>query len=125
MATSQMNVRIDGAIKSAGDAVFESIGYTPTRVVRILWEYAARCQANPEEVQELLKTAERSLTPSAEDERMRKAKLAERGPHVFEDFLEQMGVREPHAFAEDELSPAEAREQAFVERALQKGWING
>ena len=42
-ASSQLNVRIDSDLKRAGDAVFTSIGLSPSQAVRALWELAARC----------------------------------------------------------------------------------
>ena len=42
MPMIQMNTRIDGELKRQGDAVFAERGYTPSQVVRAVWEYAAR-----------------------------------------------------------------------------------
>lgn len=42
MSMIQMNTRIDGDLKRRGDAVFAECGYTPSQVVRAVWEYAAR-----------------------------------------------------------------------------------
>ena len=36
-ATSQLNVRMDSELRSAGDAVLERAGVTPAEVVRALW----------------------------------------------------------------------------------------
>lgn len=44
---TQMNVRMDAAVKSAGDAVFEQAGYTLTQIVRLLREYEARHKSVP------------------------------------------------------------------------------
>lgn len=124
MATTQMNIRIDEQSKRQGDAVFASIGYTPTRVVRVLWEYAACMRGKPEEVEKLLREAEQAADPAAEEERRRRLQLADEGLSIFPDFLDKMGIREAAPFAEDELSPAERREQAAWERALEKGWVH-
>lgn len=48
MAPIQMNVRIDRNLKAAGDRAFDSIGYTPTQVIRAVWEFAARNAADRE-----------------------------------------------------------------------------
>lgn len=42
MSTVQMNVRIDAKTKAHGDAVFARSGFTPSQVVRAVWEYAGR-----------------------------------------------------------------------------------
>ena len=40
MAAVQMNVRIDEDVKARGDEVFARAGFTPSQVVRAVWEYA-------------------------------------------------------------------------------------
>ena len=47
MPTVQMNTRMDEELKRQGDAVFAERGYTPSQVVRAVWEYAARNQDLP------------------------------------------------------------------------------
>ncbi len=42
MASIQMNVRIDKDKKAEGDRAFSSIDFTPTEVVRAMWDFAAR-----------------------------------------------------------------------------------
>ena len=41
MPTTQMNVRIDEGLKRRGDAALAEAGYTPSQVVRLVWEQAA------------------------------------------------------------------------------------
>ncbi len=38
MSAVQMNVRLDDALKASGDAVLARYGYTPSQVVRAVWE---------------------------------------------------------------------------------------
>lgn len=123
MATVQMNTRIDAKVKAAGDTVFESIGYTSTRVVRAIWGYAVRCANKPEEIESMLRHAE-GLDSAEEQERAKKARLAEQGPHIFEEFLAEQGLAQMPQFDERKGTAAELREQVAVERALQKGWID-
>ena len=47
MSTVQMNVRIDAKTKAHGDAVFARSGFTPSQVVRAVWEYAGRTGTLP------------------------------------------------------------------------------
>lgn len=47
MPTVQMNVRIDAKTKAHGDAVFARSGFTPSQVVRAVWEYAGRTGTLP------------------------------------------------------------------------------
>lgn len=48
MAMSQMNTRIDSALRSRGDAVFARYGLSPSEVVRAIWRYAADTGAVPD-----------------------------------------------------------------------------
>ena len=48
MATTQMNVRLEDDLKRRGDAAFAAAGYTPTQVVRRIWERAAETGGDPE-----------------------------------------------------------------------------
>lgn len=47
MAMTQMNIRIDDAVKREGDAVLARCGFTPSQAVRSLWEYAVRTGGVP------------------------------------------------------------------------------
>ena len=40
MSAVQMNIRLDSALKASGNAVIAELGYTPSQVVRALWEFA-------------------------------------------------------------------------------------
>ncbi len=70
MAPVQVNIRMDGALKQAGDEVLERYGFSATQAVRMLWEYAAR---NGEVPDFMLHAA------SDEGERARKLALVEGG----------------------------------------------
>lgn len=50
----QMNIRISADIKRAGDAAFARAGYTPSQVVRRIWELAAKHANEPEFVRGML-----------------------------------------------------------------------
>lgn len=41
MSTTQMNLRIDARVKERGDAALARVGYSPSQVVRTVWEFAA------------------------------------------------------------------------------------
>ena len=57
-AFTQMNVRIDAALKAAGDDALSSIGLTPTQAVRTLWELAAQRGEQLEKVHQFLRSTE-------------------------------------------------------------------
>lgn len=48
MAVVQVNIRMDDALKQAGDEVLERYGFSAARAVRMLWEYAARTGEVPD-----------------------------------------------------------------------------
>lgn len=47
MGVVQLNVRIDGDLKAAGDAVLERSGVSAVQVVRSVWQYMADHQRVP------------------------------------------------------------------------------
>lgn len=56
MGSVQMNVRIDRALKSSGDSVFQEMGITPTEAIRRLWSFASRNRANRQVVASLMES---------------------------------------------------------------------
>lgn len=124
MASTQMNVRIDETIKAAGDEVFARLGYNPTNIIRVIWEYAALNADNPDQIETMLRNVERALNPDADAERTRKMQLAEAGPKEFSRFLAKMGIDNMPKFTSESISPEDIREQAALDRAREKGRID-
>ena len=97
MATVQMNVRMDTALKECGDAVFANIGYTPTEIVRAVWSFAQRNRQNCSAVEELVKSL-RDPKEIEEEEAARAKRRAEaeewleRGPRIIRDYYAQFGI---------------------------------
>ena len=120
MSATQMNVRIDSETKGAGDSVFAKIGYSPTQVVRVIWEYAAKSKRNPEAVEKLLDETARVADPSIEQRIESGLRAAERGLEIYPKVLEQFGL---DALPQGELSDAERLEKARFERAVERGRI--
>lgn len=58
----QLNTRIDGTLKEAGDKVFALLGYTPSQAIRALWEYAVAHRDRPEEVRAVLEGSLSGMT---------------------------------------------------------------
>lgn len=118
MATTQMNVRIEEDVKASGDAVFERLGYTPTQVVRIMWQYASLHAGDPDVVEELLVGAQRAIDPIEAEERTRVAEGFEQGLLIYERYLEELGLAslEPSGLSDEELL-----EEAYRERARERG----
>lgn len=54
MQAVQLNVRMDASLKASGDAVASRCGWTPTQLVRALWEYLAIHDAPPASLRQSL-----------------------------------------------------------------------
>lgn len=124
MASTQMNIRIDEAVKKSGDAVFAHLGYSPTSIVRLIWGYAAHNKNKPAQVKNLLHEVEQALSPDADAERAKRIQLADAGPQEFLRFLSNMGVDCIPQLEDETSSAADIREQAALERARKKGWLD-
>ena len=70
--STQMNVRMERAVKAQGDAVLERFGVTPSQAVRGLWEYCAAHGDVPEYMKEQRRNAD-------DGQRRRMRSLAEKG----------------------------------------------
>lgn len=89
---TQMNVRIDAATKSAGDAALANAGYTPSSAARTLWSYAAAHADSPESIAELLSTAQADADARRAECRREKTRLVQEGPRIVEAFRERVGT---------------------------------
>ena len=88
MPAVQMNVRIDEETKARGDEVFARAGFTPSQVVRAVWEYA-------EQTGEVPAFMRASGADADEAERRRRIALAEYGAHIWENFFLDHGLPVP------------------------------
>lgn len=85
MGAVQMNVRIDEETKRRGDEVFARAGFTPSQVVRAVWEYADAKGDVPDFM--------RAPDPDAFDaERRRRIALAEEGARLVDEFYREQGI---------------------------------
>ena len=96
MEATQMNVRLDRAVKRAGDAVLEARGCTPSRLVRALWEYLSVQGRAPD-------TLERMLVQDELDAGCRPAVDGghDAGARLVASFYEGLGISEPQRPAPD------------------------
>jgi len=119
MSTAQINARIDSAVKLAGDRGLSEAGYTPTKAIRILWEFAGRNRHN---ISVVRKTLEGMVQPenmhaNEVDERVRRA---EQAPDIIEAALAELGVQ--HAGG-SELSDEELLEAAYIDKMAERGTL--
>lgn len=114
MAAVQMNVRLDSAVKAAGDSVIALSGHTPSQAVRALWEYLVIHRAFPSEIERMLRQ-----DALGEDEACDSRGNVERaGVELISAFYETLGVPEPDDPVDyEELWDIAAEEELF-ERGL-------
>ncbi len=109
MAAVQMNVRMDALLKSSGDAVASRCGWTPTQLVRALWEYLMVHGAPPAALRQ-------SLEQGKFDEAYASSQACAQpleGHELVDSFYERFGYPAPKAERIDyeALKEAAAREQ--------------
>ena len=114
-ANSQMNVRIDRALKERGDAALLAAGFSPTEAIRALWHLACGSEHDLGELAKLLS----------------RGRALERGEAVQTDVgpLEAGWALYAGACAELGFSPMatavpsdkELLEQALLDRLVEKG----
>jgi len=122
---AQMNCRIDAALKAAGDSVLAEAGVTPSRIVRMTWNYLAGNRHVPDAVPRLVRFLEsdaRSDNPTAADsssqDELRAAEEAiMAGPALIEQFFSDMGVS-PKAVEPRPYSVA--KQEAYAEKYGQR-----
>ncbi|MDO4443184.1 MAG: translation repressor RelB [Slackia sp.] len=114
MQTVQMNVRIDGDIKSSGDRVLANVGYSPSMAVRALWSFLARNEGDEQAIVQVLRSLDSDKDGERERERQRRLAAFERGSHMFEDALERSGVSVSDETAS--MSAEELMDIAYADR---------
>ena len=105
----QLNVRMDASLKAAGDAAASQCGWTPTQLVRALWEYLAVHDCPPVALQPALNQARFNETCERADAPTRELV----GHELVDSFYERFGYPKPavEQLDYDALRAAAAREQ--------------
>lgn len=67
---TQMNVRIDDALRIEGNLALESIGRSPSRTVREVWAFAASCRDNPQKLKRALHFLDDNAASSDQREKL-------------------------------------------------------
>lgn len=108
MSAVQMNIRMDYALKASGNAIIAELGYTPSQVVRALWEYATVQGTLPPALTHLLRAdQDAGATDSGTPDR------ASEGVSIVSSFYQKVGIEEPVGgnIDYDELRELAAAEQ--------------
>ena len=117
--TTQMNTRIGVRLKERGDKALARAGYTPSRAVRALYEFAVRHEHDPETIAALLSEEHEETEEQAELKRVRLAALRD-GANIVNEGLEALGV---HVVPGSDKRPfkqvwEEAMDEHFEEKGL-------
>lgn len=113
MEAIQVNVRMDRALKRAGDVVLSERGCTPTRAVRALWEYLAVHASLPSALEHVL--GQEDLDAAAGG--IREERPCDEGARIVSGFYECLGIEEPS----EPLDYEALRDQAAMERLGERG----
>ena len=117
--TSQVNARIDSTLKESGDRALASIGYTPTRAVRVLWDFCSKTAHDKKRLKSTFDLLEGANSETEQDDEVQmRIELVKEGPRIFERALEEMGVTcmEPSG-----LTDVELLEQAYRDKWVERG----
>ncbi len=117
-ALAQMNVRMQGRVKEAGDAVLAEAGTTPTQIVRALWEKISRGTADLQQVEEVLGMSAPSA--SSEDGMAYKLDAMRRGRALFAEGLATLNVHAGLNASQAEASDVEQYAEALVDRLRER-----
>ena len=108
MSAVQMNIRMDSALKASGNAVIAELGYTPSQVVRALWEFATVQGTLPPALTHLLRDdRDANATDGGAPDR------APEGAALVSSFYRQVGIEEP---ADGPIDYDELRQLAAAEQ---------
>ena len=92
-ATAQLNVRMDPALKAAGDAGLADIGFSPSEAVRALWTLAARRGKDAMQVKQLLATASSmAAEETAVEEESDVPDVLRRGWNIVPEGMTKLGI---------------------------------
>ena len=86
---TQMNTRIDAALKEAGDAVLARLGYSPSAAVRGLWQFVVDHQGDAASVREVIAPG---VATALSDEAARKASAIAGLRSLYAQTANELGI---------------------------------
>ena len=86
---TQMNTRIDAALKEAGDAVLARLGYSPSAAVRGLWQFVVDHQDDAAFVREVIAP---DAAGALSDEAARKASAIAGLRSLYAQTAQELGI---------------------------------
>ena len=112
---TQMNTRMDAALKEAGDAVLARLGYSPSAAVRGLWQFVVDHQDDAASVRKVI---EPGAASALSDESARKASAITCLRSLYAQTARELGI--PGNDGADIPSWDDLREDWYDER-LERG----
>lgn len=114
MEATQLNVRLDKSIKSAGDAVLRRQNVSAARIIRDLWRYMADHQEVPD-FERFAQVSRDTRADCAESKKATRAEV-EGSAGLAVRLAREAGIRTDF----DRLSYEELRELAFEEMLVEQ-----
>lgn len=96
METTQMNIRINPALKERGDAVFKQLGWSPSEAVRAFWSFADAHADDPQLV------AKAVVIPANRHESQQEDFVKE-AQSIVSDFAREHGFALPQEYDYEKL----------------------
>lgn len=115
---AQINARIDGDLKRAGDRALARAGYSTTGAIRALWRRFASLEDDPGAIAQIIEPMQAEKDGEGAL-RARGLEAARDGADIFSDALRDLGIQA--TAPAQELTYDELRERALLERLEERG----
>ena len=119
--TTQMNTRINVALKERGDRALARAGYTPSQAVRSLYAFAVEHEDDPQAIAAMLSKEPAADGNAQNDERERKLAALDRATHLVKDAFKALGI--PASEGTDDRPYKEFRGDLMGDHLQEKGLL--
>lgn len=121
MPATQMNLRIDAQLKERGDAALAQVGYSPSRTVRVIWEFAAAHTHNPQAVKDLLQQVDTEQDTDRQARVETKLAALDRALNLQKKLESAVGAA--HGVPVNDISDRDLRGDALFSRWEDRGLV--
>ncbi len=118
-ALSQLNIRLDASLKSAGDRALLQEGISPTELIRALWKKITRSAADLRQVEQVLELVEEAPSEAV---RQDKVLLMQEGRKFVAEGLASLGGNF-QTVSREEKSDRELYVDALYDRMRERGTL--
>ena len=119
--TTQMNTRINAALKERGDRALARAGYTPSQAVRSLYAFAVEHEDDPQAITAMLSKKTTVEENARNGEREQKLAALDRAAHLVEDAFKVLGISAPEEI--DNRPYKELRDDLMDDHFQEKGLL--